>query len=198
MVRHARDRFLLPLGTEVSGWCRHGGGEKQKGRWKPPPRGVCSSLCLLPSRQPDTAHTRCLQRLDVLSLRALRAFTNLELDLLILLESAEAAALNLGVVDEKVRGAIFWGNEAIALLRVKPLHSSLRHFQTTYLSWRTSPANFRRSRAFTAISTVDTAHGIGTTHQCAMFLSPPIGVHEEQSVERLMQRSSRLRVWRSG
>src|SRR5690606_32211817 len=60
-------------------------------------------------------------------LRALGALADLELDLLVLLEGAEARTLDLGVVDEDVSGAVLGRDEAEPLLRVEPLHSSLCH-----------------------------------------------------------------------
>src|SRR3954451_1188065 len=67
----------------------------------------------------DGANTR--------GLRPLGALADLELDLLVLFKGAEAAALNLRVVDEHVGGAVLGGDKAEALLRVEPLHSSLWH-----------------------------------------------------------------------
>src|SRR5260370_20829107 len=63
---------------------------------------------------------------DVGGLRALRALGHLELHVLVLLEAAEAVAVNLRVVHEDVRsdGA---GGEAVPLLRVEPLAGSLYH-----------------------------------------------------------------------
>src|SRR5690606_10510560 len=57
----------------------------------------------------------------------LGALADLELDLLVLLEGAEARTLDLGVVDEDVSGAVLGRDEAEPLLRVEPLHSSLCH-----------------------------------------------------------------------
>src|SRR5699024_12667834 len=77
---------------------------------------------------------RCgLERTDSLSMRALGALTDLELDLLVLLEGTEARALDLGVVDEDVSGAICRSDEAEALLSVEPLHSSLCHVKNLFL-----------------------------------------------------------------
>src|SRR6476646_2383897 len=61
-------------------------------------------------------------------LRPLGALADLELDLLVLLQGAEAASLDFRVVDKHVRGAVLGSDEPKALLRVEPLHSSLWHF----------------------------------------------------------------------
>jgi len=60
-------------------------------------------------------------------LRPLGALADLELDLLVLLQGAEAAALDFRVVDENIRGPVLRGDKAEALLRVESLHSSLWH-----------------------------------------------------------------------
>ena len=64
---------------------------------------------------------------DLLSLGALGALADLELDLLVLLEGTEAVALDLGVVDEDVVAAIVRSDEAVALFGVEPLDNSLCH-----------------------------------------------------------------------
>src|SRR5260370_26382994 len=63
---------------------------------------------------------------DAGGLRALRALGYLELHVLVLLQAAEAVAVNLGVVHEDVR-SVGAGDDAVALLRVQPLDGSLRH-----------------------------------------------------------------------
>src|SRR6185312_4079272 len=63
---------------------------------------------------------------NVGGLRALRALGHLELHVLVLLQAAEAVAVNLGVVHEDVR-SVGAGDEAVALLRVEPLDGSLCH-----------------------------------------------------------------------
>jgi len=60
-------------------------------------------------------------------LRALVALTDLERHALVLLESAEAATLDLGVVNEDVSTAVFGSDEAEPLLGVEPLHDALCH-----------------------------------------------------------------------
>lgn len=57
----------------------------------------------------------------------LGALADLELHPLVLLEGAETGSLDLGVVDEHVVGALVRRDEAEALFRVEPLHSSLCH-----------------------------------------------------------------------
>src|SRR5580693_10730007 len=70
---------------------------------------------------------------NVSGLRALRALGHLELHLLVLLEAAEALAVNLGVVHEDVR-SVGAGDEAVALLSVEPLDGSLSHV-APYRGW---------------------------------------------------------------
>src|SRR6202012_288046 len=69
-----------------------------------------------------------LHRADSGGLGALRAVADLELDLLVFFKGAEAASLDLRVVDKHIRGTVLGGNEPEPLLRVEPLHSSLWHF----------------------------------------------------------------------
>src|SRR5215467_15062105 len=70
---------------------------------------------------------------DVGGLRALRALGHLELHVLVLLEAAEAVAVNLGVVHEDV-WSVGAGDEAVALLRVEPLDGYLCHV-APYRGW---------------------------------------------------------------
>src|SRR5262252_7925519 len=70
---------------------------------------------------------------DAGGLRALRALGDLELHALVLLQAAEAVAVNLGIVHEDVR-SVGAGDEAIALLRVEPLDGSLCHV-APYRGW---------------------------------------------------------------
>src|SRR6202012_5705903 len=49
------------------------------------------------------------------------------LNTLVLGQGAEAVDLDGGVVDEDVGGAVVRGDEAVALVRVEPLHGALRH-----------------------------------------------------------------------
>ena len=67
-----------------------------------------------------------LDRLDVLCLPALRAFYNVELNLLTFLQTAEAVGLNGGEVNENVL-AVLAADETIALGVVKPLYCSCFH-----------------------------------------------------------------------
>src|SRR5262249_22177535 len=68
-----------------------------------------------------------LQRVNLFGLRALGTAPRGVLDPLILLEGAEAVHLDGGVVDEDVGRAVVRGDEAVALVRVEPLHGALRH-----------------------------------------------------------------------
>src|ERR1700744_1968219 len=68
-----------------------------------------------------------LDRVDFLRLRALGAAASRVLHPLVLVQGAETVDLNGGVVDEDVGRAVVRGDEAIALVRVEPLHSALRH-----------------------------------------------------------------------
>src|SRR5664279_1580613 len=61
------------------------------------------------------------------SLWTLRGLLDLKIDPLALLERLVARTADRGVVDEDVARAVIRGDEAVALLRVEPLHSSLRH-----------------------------------------------------------------------
>ena len=66
-----------------------------------------------------------LSNLNVLSLEALGSLLDLELDGLPFLKTAESAALDLGVMDENVSGAVRTADETKALGVVKPFHCSL-------------------------------------------------------------------------
>lgn len=68
-----------------------------------------------------------LEGADLLGLGAFGALADLELNRLVLLEGAETAALDLGVVAEKISGSISRGDRTEALLAVEPFHSSLCH-----------------------------------------------------------------------
>src|SRR5262245_54193107 len=73
--------------------------------------------------------------LNVLSLRALRALGDLELDALVLVQAAVALGLDRRVVHEDVGAAAVLSDEAEALLSVEPLHRTLCHavvLQGTY------------------------------------------------------------------
>src|SRR2546429_1165344 len=61
---------------------------------------------------------------------------NLELNTLVFLERAMAAALDLGVVDEEVLRAVVRGDKAEALVAVEPFHSSLCHLLTSLIPMR--------------------------------------------------------------
>src|SRR5687767_6410634 len=64
---------------------------------------------------------------DRAGLRALGTLDDIELDPLVLVQAAEAAGHDLGEVDEDVLAATVDGDEAEALVTVKPLHSALCH-----------------------------------------------------------------------
>src|SRR6202000_2579414 len=68
-----------------------------------------------------------LQRSDVLCLRALRALTDLELHLLVLLQAAVSRTLDFGVMHEHIRSAVLALNEAVALLSAEPLDGAFCH-----------------------------------------------------------------------
>jgi len=52
---------------------------------------------------------------------------DIELNALVLLKRAKAAALELGIVDEKVLPTVVRCDETEALFAVEPFHSPLRH-----------------------------------------------------------------------
>src|SRR5690349_24716695 len=70
---------------------------------------------------------------DSYRLGALGSLLDLELDALVLLEAAEAAALDLRKVHEDILRAVIWRDEAEALVAVEPLHSSLCHLLTSLI-----------------------------------------------------------------
>jgi hypothetical protein len=59
---------------------------------------------------------------------ALGALADLELDALVLFQCAETGSLDLRVVHKHVTVSLVGGDEAEALFRVEPLHSSLCHY----------------------------------------------------------------------
>src|SRR5215469_3521898 len=93
--------------------------------------GPGTSRCRAPSRCIPLAGLACRGSggEDAGGLRALRALGDLELHALVLLQAAEAGAVNLGVVHEDVR-SVGAGDEAVALLRVEPLDGSLCHVRS--------------------------------------------------------------------
>ena len=78
-------------------------------------------------RERDRGIAAGLERANLLSLRTLRALAGGEVDPLVLLQAAEAVSLDSGVVNEDVGGAVVWGDEAVTLVGVKPLHGALSH-----------------------------------------------------------------------
>src|ERR1700704_269688 len=86
-------------------------------------------LCGTPSLNlPGRIQAVKLDSGDAGGLRALCALTDLELNALVLIESAEAAGLDLGVVDKDVAFCVVRGNEAEALFSVEPLDGAQCHF----------------------------------------------------------------------
>src|SRR5690242_6855465 len=68
-------------------------------------------------------------------LGALGSLLDLELDALVLLEGAEAAALDLGKVHEDILRPVVRGDEAEAFVAVEPFHSSLCHLLTSLIQF---------------------------------------------------------------
>jgi hypothetical protein len=77
---------------------------------------------------------------------------DLELDLLTFIERAQSGALDGGDVHEDVPASTCGLNETIALLRVEPLHRSVRHFRILQVSDQEFIA-FRRRQANTGLWT---------------------------------------------
>src|SRR5689334_633558 len=99
---------------------------RSRGRW--PEALVCGTERGRPLAEPPRSVVRVvLDRVNLFGLRALGAAPRGVLDPLVLLEGAEAVHLDGGVVDEDVGRAVVRGNEAVALVRVEPLHGALRH-----------------------------------------------------------------------
>ena len=73
---------------------------------------------------------------DVLSLRALGALGDVELDALGLVKRTVAVRLDGRVVDEHVRSATVLSDESEALLGVEPLHGALCHGGNSFLMER--------------------------------------------------------------
>ena len=68
-----------------------------------------------------------LQLDDVHSMGALLALGDVEIDALVLVQSAETLALDSGVVNEEIRATTIGGDEAEALFSVEPLNGALCH-----------------------------------------------------------------------
>src|SRR3954463_4768874 len=81
------------------------------------------------------------ERANLLRLRALLALGDLELDPLVLFQSAVAARLDGREVDEHVSTPAVDGDEAEALVCVEPLHGSLRHAELSF--WKCRPGDAR-------------------------------------------------------
>ena len=81
----------------------------------------------MPEILSDNGHSCChLDRLDVLSLPALRALRHVELHRLPFLQAAEAPCLNSGEMHEDILSRLA-ADEAVAFGVVKPLYCSLFH-----------------------------------------------------------------------
>src|SRR4051812_24559915 len=80
------------------------------------------------------------ERTNLLRLRALLALGDLELDSLVLFQSAVAARLDGREVDEHVRTSAIDRDETEALVCVEPLHGSLRHADLSFGKCRPSDA----------------------------------------------------------
>src|SRR3954465_14083593 len=83
-------------------------------------------------RQPILRSACVSERANLLRLRALLALGDLELDPLVLFQSAVAARLDGREVDEHVSPPAVDGDEAEALVCVEPLHGSLRHAELSF------------------------------------------------------------------
>src|SRR5689334_16544949 len=97
-----------------------------RGHWsgRPPPGGRHAGLA---------TGGLVSERANLLRLRALLALGDLELDPLVLLQSAVPARLDGREVDEHVSTPAVDGDEAEALVCVEPLHGSLRHAELSLL-----------------------------------------------------------------
>src|SRR5699024_8871549 len=78
------------------------------------------------------SHASGSERRDAGGLRALLALAHLEAHALVLVQAAEAAGVDLRVVDEHVRAAVIGGDEAEALFGVEPLHGAFSHSDSSY------------------------------------------------------------------
>src|SRR4051812_27231512 len=76
-----------------------------------------------------------LDDFDVFGLEAAVGLLRRELDLLALLEGAEAVALDVLVVDEQLVATIVGRNESPTLLGVEELHGAGRHAGTPFDTW---------------------------------------------------------------
>src|SRR5690606_20413494 len=85
------------------------------------------------------------ERADSLGLRTLRTLGHLELDALRLLEGLVAVTGDRGPVHEDVGTAAVLSNEAVALLRVEPLHRTLCHACTSFDTARDGKEHTLRS-----------------------------------------------------
>src|SRR5664279_3157772 len=119
------------------------------------------------------------------SLWTLRGLLDLKIDPLALLERLVARTADRGVVDEDVARAVIRGDEAVALLRVEPLHSSLRHACSPRAlsadksaGWNTPVASPTGGMRFTPF---DVSRTSGEEQQRANPTASPIPIASRQS-----------------
>ena len=110
LMRPARPIRAHSLHAGVSGRCQRGAGRR--------PQSVSGAAVT----------ARRSESVDVLSLGALGALGDLELDARVVLEGLEAGACDRRVVDEDVSAAAVLCDEAEALVVAEPLDGSLCHF----------------------------------------------------------------------
>ena len=95
-----------------------------------------------------TAGFVCLQLGDVHSLGALLALGDVEVDALVLVQGAEALALDGGVVDEQISTTSIGGDEAEALFRVEDVYKRQAQRRASWHRWQErAPEGARRHRA---------------------------------------------------
>src|SRR5579863_9318948 len=87
---------------------------------------------IVPHRRMPTGLPGGSDYVDILGLRPLGAATGDELDPLVLLEAAETASLDGGVVNEDIRSAVVGGDETIAPVGIEPFHCALSHCAFSY------------------------------------------------------------------
>src|SRR3954452_2183016 len=116
---------------------------------------------------------------DVGRLQALGPLAHVELDPLVLLEAPEPRLLNGTEVNEHIR-AVLLGDEAVALLRVEPLHNTSCHLQFPFCNLLNSPRRSERElqcelrsspRAHTVPSETEAARVCPGVHRRAQYLS---------------------------
>ena len=107
---------------------RRGGTPPERGSsWTLVRRGGASRAIVRVSVPGDRGRALGSERTDVRGLRALLALTDLEADLLTIVEGLVALALDRREVNEQVLAAFGWGDEPVALVGVEPLDGALWH-----------------------------------------------------------------------